>query len=495
MKKSIRQFTSVFTLIAGTMFSQNTMAAHFTFNAVADIQASNFTAADTAETRGYYQADGNGAANYVIWELTDYRAEINDASWTPDGYADHYTFDGKVAVLQNLDSASLKQYGAADSDHTDMLISMLEHAPEGAVIQPKLRQINLSDGINLNSGSELGLHIDFEGANITLTNDNAGFVIGQPGSGLSNANIHAYTGFTGVAIDVVSQTGAKKSQKQLSNINLRTLSQTGTGLRLIANNNNDKVTGLQATNINIDRFEYGVRLLANGSSNAIVSGNNFTNLIVAGQSKYDIHLSTAGNSSNQVSSNNFTNIQTQYHSNSVKHLYVGPHANLNSFTNFMGWDASGSGKLLFEILGEQNTLIGTIATSGGVSSFSASTNRLMQTDSGNQTNILQLGQRIIENSRYTHKSQTFSDADLPALDVRNGDVFIAKEVTAGTRLTKIIQGQNGQTVKIKFDGNTLLSNQWGGVGQFKLAGNASYYPANGAIKTFTYIDGVWYEGS
>ncbi len=243
-------------------------------------------------------------------------------------------------------------------------------------------------------------------------------------------------------------------------------------------------------------FEYGIKLNTTAASGrAFINGNNFSNLILGENIKYDIYLTTNGNSSSEVSGNNFTNVQTHYAAGKEKHIFLDSNSHYNHFSNIMGYNAISAAKLLFEIQGRQNTVLGSIPTSGGIASFSANTNRFMQTDSGNQTNLLQLGERIIENSRYKHKTNIFTTSDLPHLDVRDGEVLIANNVVFGTRLTRVIQGQNGQTIKIKFDGNTLLSNRWGGIGQFQLAGNASYYPADGHIKSFTFIDGIWYEGS
>ncbi len=237
-------------LAAMLFIPYNVNAAHFELSKASDIKLTNFSASDTIQTKGYYQSNGVGAANYIIWDLNDYRSEIGDQSWIADGYGDHYTLNGKVAVLQNLDEATLSQFGAtATNDHTEMLKAMLSNAVEGSSIKPALRTINLSDAIDLNTGRNLGTHIDFDGATINLSSNQAGFVMGLPSSGISNANIIAENGYSGVAIDVIHQEIRVVKHKQISNITLSGESQTGTAIRLFAEQANEFVTFVQVSNV------------------------------------------------------------------------------------------------------------------------------------------------------------------------------------------------------------------------------------------------------
>ena len=53
-----------------------------------------------------------GGADYVIWALADYRAEIGDPAWVPDGYVHHYLFGGSyVAILDSGGVFNLLQCG------------------------------------------------------------------------------------------------------------------------------------------------------------------------------------------------------------------------------------------------------------------------------------------------------------------------------------------------------------------------------------------------
>ena len=389
---------------------------------------------------------------------------------------------------------SVTVYANEDQNHTSIINNLVSTTADGNTLKPGLKTIYLYDKIILNTGLHRGVTIDFEGANVYLENDDAGFIMGQTHSGLKNATIHTKDNFSGIATQIVHHPVTISGPKLIHNINYLGSTATGTAVEFLASESGEFVTFVDVSSVSIKRFEYGIKMVANSSGGgSFVNGNNFTNIIFLGQTKYDLHLDAINNESNEVSGNNFSNVQMQYTNETLKHLFVGIQSNYNSFTNFMAWDGSGSNKLLVEVNGQNNTLIGTVPTSGNISKYSNTTNRMMHTDSGSQTNIVQIGDRIIENSRHTHKTSTFSDADLPILDVRDGDVLIDEITIHGTRLTNITQGQNGQTIKIIFSGNTLLSNAWGGQGQFKLANSGSYYPLVGAVKSFTYFDGTWYE--
>jgi hypothetical protein len=379
-------------------------------------------------------------------------------------------------------------------NHTSLLNSLISSTAEGNTLKPGLNNIYLHDKINLNTGLKRGVTIDFEGANIYLENDNAGFIIGQTHSGLKNATIHTTNNYSGTATKVIHYPVIVSGPKTLQNINYLGGLGKGVAIEFSASQSKEFISFVNILNITIKRFEYGIKMVADSLvGGAFINGNNFSNIIFLGQTNHGIYLDANNNESNEVSGNNFSNIQIQYSNETINHLFVGDQSSYNSFTNFMTWDGAGSNKLLIDVRGQNNTLIGTAPTSGNTAQYSNTTNRLMHTDSGSQTNIIQIGERIIENSRYKHKTLIFNDTSLPILDVRDGDVLIDKNTTFKSRLTNIKQGQDGQTIKIIFSGNTLLSNGWGGEGQFKLANSSSYIPLVGDVKSFTFFDGIWYE--
>ncbi len=375
----------------------------------------------------------------------------------------------------------------------EYLNNLIQQSNEGDTINITRSNLTISKTISLNQGNNLGVTLNFNGAKVTFSNSSAGFEIGQPGSGIINANIYTDEHYTGNAINVTHQNIKLRQPKLIQQVTLTGKGQNGTAIALTTQNTGEFISFLQAQNITVSGYQFGIKMATQSNDgHSFINANNFVNLIFAGNNTYDISIVAEGFSSNEISGNNFSNVQFQYSTPTESHLNLLGNAKYNNFNNIMSWDSSGRNKLLFNITAPFNTVIGYIPTSGNVASFADTTNLLIQTDAGNQTNQLRIGQRKLENSRSKLKVMHFDKSILPVLDVRNGEFFIDNNTIDNARLTNIRQGSDGQTVRVLFSGNTLLSDQWGGTGQFKLL-SGSYKPEKNRVIGFTYFNGTWYE--
>lgn len=76
-------------------------ASNSGFHSVDDMKSNASVDGKLAETTGYYANSTSGAGRYKLLTLADYRTDIGDPTWTPDGDRDHYIGGGtsEVAVL------------------------------------------------------------------------------------------------------------------------------------------------------------------------------------------------------------------------------------------------------------------------------------------------------------------------------------------------------------------------------------------------------------
>ena len=113
----------------------------YNFKTVADMMSStNLTKGSLAITSGYHKVNGNGGAEYDIWNLDDYRNAIGNPTWTPDGatsvingvshYAggDHALQNNLVAILR-FRSLWAGQCGLEDpvKDEAEYLLKSVNH--------------------------------------------------------------------------------------------------------------------------------------------------------------------------------------------------------------------------------------------------------------------------------------------------------------------------------------------------------------------------------
>jgi hypothetical protein len=380
-------------------------------------------------------------------------------------------------------------HGQTDDDY---LLQLVNQAEPGAHINIDRDTLNLSKKVSFNK-KNLGVSVNFNGAKVNLVSSEAGFEIGQSGSGIRNVTISTDSNYLGTAISVVSQHITVRQSKHIQNVTLIGLNQSGNAIVLATEKSNDSISFLQANNVVISGYEYGIKLETNSTdTNAFINANSFSNVIFWGNNTHDLFIQENSYGASEISGNIFNNIQFQYSDVTAGHVHVAGNAKYNQINNVMSWDASGRNKLLFNVGGKLNSITGYVPMSAGTAQFGASTNALLQTDAGNQTNYFKLGERVLENSRSQVKVLRVTNTHLPILDIRDGSFIIDENTHHGQRLTNIRHGKDGQELRIKFSGKTLLSDSWGGVGQFKLT-NGSYIPDENEIVQFTYVDGVWYE--
>ena len=88
-----------------------------------------------------------------------------------------------MALCLFLSTDSFSENGSNLSP-TDMLQNQINNATDNSIIYPKVGILHLTGPINLNTSNNLGVTLDFEGAEIILEADDAGFILGQTGSGI-----------------------------------------------------------------------------------------------------------------------------------------------------------------------------------------------------------------------------------------------------------------------------------------------------------------------
>lgn len=137
----------------------------------------------TVETKYDNSTSKAGGAKYVIWALDDYRDEIGDGVWVPDGYVNHeFVNSDYVAILQSRPTIANcgATYGSDDSSAAQALFNYCNTFGTAEIISknfavPKLA-INVSD-------------INFDHVNI-VGNDN----ILKAAPGASSVLIHEASG-------------------------------------------------------------------------------------------------------------------------------------------------------------------------------------------------------------------------------------------------------------------------------------------------------------
>jgi hypothetical protein len=92
----------------------------FVYDTVSDLKASTVLQYGyIAETKGYHSSGDRGGARYLIVNAVDYASSDFAEQSTPDGYADFYLNDGKIAYLLAGDVVHVEQAGAVGDGVTD----------------------------------------------------------------------------------------------------------------------------------------------------------------------------------------------------------------------------------------------------------------------------------------------------------------------------------------------------------------------------------------
>lgn len=468
------------------------------------------------------------AANYVDYAapmIVDYaalRAYVGSATQvriTSNGITGFFYYDasdttsldngGTIIVSSNgrrwkrlySGAVSVLWFGAvgdgATYDTNAFTAAAIAAGDGGAIVAPAGGTYAIDYGVSLN-GTTLGVTLLCHGATILLATSSATISIGREASGIIGGTIQAVAAFTGSAITLapMARSAAAGRSFSLSDLNITCPTSTGKSISGHVTVADTRIVGLRSSNVTVNGFEYAVYFnSAAPSSVGFINDNAFVNLRIPGRTPRGVHLQASATAANEVAGNTFTNLVTQYFAGvSVRHILVSDvRCKRNKFIGYDAWDIGGAGMLLIEDLGLETQWFGTIATSGGVASFSSSAIGIINKDAGSQTAELMLGEYKRSQSVQTRKVQTFDTASLTTLDVRNGDVMVEGTVVAGTRITNIIGAGQGQEITIQFGGNTLLSNSWGGTGQIFTRDRISRTPAPGEVVALVYIGSAWYE--
>lgn len=439
---------------------------------------------------------GEGA----IWNAGGYRYEeaASDAS-------DHHltTAGGvKLYVLPGDGGYSVMAFGAAgdgSTDDTEAFAAALTAAPDNGNVFAPSATYKITDELDT-SGTTIGKRMHLGGAVLLFTADAASIVIGQQGSGLfmRGGEIRCSNNYAGTAIKVAEQARSTDAGRSwwLTDGTLYCNTATGTAFDAHVSTDDHRIVGGRCMGLTIKGFEYGIRLRSNAPSGVgFVNDNEFHALRIPGNTANGIVIEASSSGTNEASANAFFGVVTQWMDGVTQKniLIADARCKRNKLVGVEPWDISSASGAVVEDAGSQTTWLGAAMSSGGVSALGSTAVGIVAQDSGNECSRLLLGSRTVSENRETRQSQTFDTDDLTTLDVRNGAIMVEGTVTAGTRLTNIIQGGTGQIITIHFKGNTLLSNQWGGTGQIYTRDRASRTPLSGEVCEFLYDGAAWYE--